>query len=81
MPPALTTSYRLEGSATGSSSRSQPTNDVVSSFRRGVIASSKPTTWGVTLPASTSAQLTRLMAVNDGGELIIDAGGQLRLQR
>jgi hypothetical protein len=56
-------------------------DDVLVSFRRSVIAASKPTTWGVTLPAATSAQLTRLMAVNDGGELVIDARGQLRLNR
>jgi hypothetical protein len=39
-----------------------------------------PAQWGVTLPPATSAELARLLRVAQGGTLIIDARGELRLE-
>lgn len=36
--------------------------------------------WGVTLPAAMSAELGRLLRVAEGGILVIDARGELRLE-
>jgi hypothetical protein len=39
-----------------------------------------PAQWGVTLPPATSAELARHLRVAQGGTLIIDARGELRLE-
>ena len=53
--------------------------DVVGAIRRvGVTGTS--VTWGVTLPRNTSQQLNRILSSHKGGELVIDATGNLRLE-
>jgi len=36
--------------------------------------------WGVTLPATMSSELNSFVAAHSGGDLVIDAGGKLRLE-
>jgi hypothetical protein len=56
---------------------------VPAAVRRALAAAgvvNSPAQWGVTLPPATSAELARLLQVAQGGTLIIDARGELRLE-
>lgn len=53
---------------------------VLDALRRSVVLPGGGLRWGVTLPPPTAAALGRVIATNDGGELVIDADGFLRLE-
>ena len=53
---------------------------VLDALRRSVVLPGGGLRWGVTLPPPTAAALGRVLATNDGGELVIDADGFLRLE-
>jgi len=53
---------------------------VLDALRRSVVLPGGGLRWGVTLPPPTAAALGRVLATNDGGELVIDADGLLRLE-
>jgi len=53
---------------------------VLDALRRSVVLPGGGLRWGVTLPSPTAAALGRVLATNDGGELVIDADGLLRLE-
>ena len=53
---------------------------VVTALRRSGSASGDDVRWGVTLPANMRRQLDAYLAGGDGGSLVIDAGGSLRLE-
>ncbi|HZX25041.1 MAG TPA: hypothetical protein VFF18_16025 [Woeseiaceae bacterium] len=54
--------------------------DVLDTLRRSAVVPPGGVRWGVTLPPATAAALGRVIATNDGGELVIDADGFLRLE-
>lgn len=54
--------------------------EVLTALRRSVVVPSGPVRWGVTLPASTETILARVLATRDGGQLVIDAEGVVRLE-
>lgn len=54
-------------------------HQVVRTLRRTVVLPSGPLKWGVTLPAPTAAVLARVIATNEGGDLVIDENGYLHL--
>ena len=54
---------------------------VLAAFDRGSAASRATVQWGVTRPATTSRQLDAYLSEASGGALIIDADGELRLER
>lgn len=56
-------------------------DDVVRTLRRLVTVSPDNLTWGVTLPAATSRQLSEFISAYDSGGLVIGADGALRLER
>ena len=53
---------------------------VLDALRRSVVLPGGGLRWGVTLPPPTAAALGRVLATNDGGQLVIDADGFLRLE-
>jgi len=53
---------------------------VLDTLRRSAVVPPGGVRWGVTLPPATAAALGRVIATNDGGELVIDADGFLRLE-
>lgn len=53
---------------------------VLAGLRRSVVLPPGGLRWGVTLPPPTAAALHRVVAASDGGELVIDADGFLRLE-
>jgi len=53
---------------------------VLDALRRSVVLPGGGLRWGVTLPPPTAAALGRVLATNDGGALVIDADGFLRLE-
>ncbi|WP_405227159.1 hypothetical protein [Lentisalinibacter sediminis] len=53
---------------------------VLDTLRRNAVVPPGGVRWGVTLPPATAAALGRVIATNDGGELVIDADGFLRLE-
>ncbi len=53
---------------------------VLDGLRRSAVLPAGGLRWGVTLPPPTAAALGRVIATNDGGELVIDADGFLRLE-
>lgn len=53
---------------------------VLDTLRRSAVVPPGGVRWGVTLPPTTAAALGRVIATSDGGELVIDADGFLRLE-
>jgi len=53
---------------------------VIDAFQRGNNRHDQGTQWGVTIPSSTTRQLDQYLRDSSGGELIIDADGDLRLE-
>ncbi|WP_405232610.1 hypothetical protein [Lentisalinibacter salinarum] len=53
---------------------------VLDTLRRTAVVAPGGIRWGVTLPPATAAALGRVIATNDGGELVIEADGFLRLE-
>ena len=54
-------------------------DEVLGTLRRFVSVVPARLKWGVTLPGPTSAALARLVSTSDGGSLVIDENGFLRL--
>jgi len=56
-------------------------NPVVDAFSRSNSSRGQDLQWGVTIPAGTARQLNQYLREASGGALIIDADGDLRLER
>jgi len=54
---------------------------VVDALQRGHGSRAQGLQWGVTIPSGTARQLDQYLRETSGGELIIDADGDLRLER
>ena len=53
---------------------------VRSQFSKSVAAFNQPIRWGVVLPESMRLQIQRIMTDQAGGEMVIDANGQVKLK-
>jgi len=56
-------------------------NPVIDALQRGNGTRTQDMQWGVTIPSATARQLDQYLREASGGELIIDADGDLRLER
>ncbi len=54
---------------------------VIEALRRNSAARMQELQWGVTIPAATSKRLEQYLREETGGDLVIDARGELRLER
>jgi hypothetical protein len=54
---------------------------VTEAFRRSSAARTQGLKWGVTIPSATSQRLEQYLREETGGNLVIDAQGELRLER
>ena len=56
-------------------------NPVIAALQRSNGLRDRSLHWGVTIPAGTARQLEQFLREASGGTLIIDADGELRLER
>lgn len=54
---------------------------VIDAFRRSSVARMQGLKWGVTIPSATTQRLEQYLRDETGGDLVIDARGELRLER
>lgn len=55
-------------------------DSVIDAFGRSSASRAEAPKWGVTIPPATSRQIEEYLREAEGGALIIDAGGELRLE-
>ena len=55
--------------------------EIAAALNRAGFATALHTRWGVTLPNSMSRSLDQILQQHQGGSLVIDGSGQLRLEQ